>query len=66
MFDLSKLVNLNYLMLKYSQNKKELNNVLINYHPQNIDNYYQDVLPTKLTIGEFILNDEIKKILKMI
>jgi hypothetical protein len=61
MFDLSKLVNLNYLMLKYSQDKKELNNVIINYHPQNIDNYYQDVLPTKLTIGEFILNDEIKK-----
>jgi hypothetical protein len=61
MFDLSKLVNLNYLMLKYSQNKKELNNVIINYHPQNIDNYYQDVLPTKLTIAEFILNDEIKK-----
>jgi hypothetical protein len=61
MFDLSKLVNLNYLMLKYSQNRKELNNVVINYHPQNIDNYYQDVLPTKLTIGEFILNDEIKK-----
>jgi hypothetical protein len=61
MFDLSKLVNLNYLMLKYSQNKKELNNVIINYHPQNIDNYYQDVLQTKLTIGEFILNDEIKK-----
>ena len=61
MFDLSKLVNLNYLMLKYSQNRKELNNVVINYHPQNIDDYYQDVLPTKLTIGEFILNDEIKK-----
>jgi hypothetical protein len=61
MFDLSKLVNLNYLILKYSQNKKELNNVIINYHPQNIDNYYQDVLPTKLNIGEFILNDEIKK-----
>jgi hypothetical protein len=61
MFDLSKLVNLNYLMLKYSQDKKELNNVIINYHPQNIDNYYQDVLHTKLTIGEFILNDEIKK-----
>jgi hypothetical protein len=61
MFDLSKLVNLNYLMLKYSQNRKELNNVVINYHPQNIDNYYQDVLHTKLTIGEFILNDEIKK-----
>jgi len=74
MFDLSKLVNLNYLMLKlvnlnylmlkYSQNKKELNNVLINYHPQSIDNYYQDVLPTKLTIGEFILTDEIKKNIK--
>jgi hypothetical protein len=61
MFDLFKLININYLMLKYSQNKKELNNVIINYHPQNIDNYYQDVLPTKLTIGEFILNDEIKK-----
>ena len=61
MFDLSKLVGLNYLMLKYSQNKKELNNVIVNYHPQNIDNYYQDFLPTKLTIGEFILNDETKK-----
>ncbi len=64
MFDLSKVlsfIDLNRIMLKYSQNKKELNNVIINYHPQNIDNYYQDVLPTKLTIGDFVLNDEAKK-----
>jgi hypothetical protein len=64
MFDLSKIIshlNLSDLMLKYSQSKKELDNVVVNYHPQNVDNYYQDNLPSKLTIAEFILNDNVKQ-----
>lgn len=64
MKDLSKIIsllNLGDLMLKYSQNKKELKDTVINYHPQNIDNYYKDVLPTKLTIAEFILDDNTKQ-----
>ncbi|MGC8733595.1 MAG: hypothetical protein ACP5RD_00880 [bacterium] len=64
MFDLSKIIshlNLSDLMLKYSQSKKELDNVVVNYHPQNVDNYYQDNLPSKLIIAEFVLNDNIKQ-----
>ncbi len=53
--------NLANLMLKYSKNNKELDNIYVNYHPQNIDNYYQDVLPTKLTIAEFVLDDNVKQ-----
>lgn len=65
MLDLSKVISnlyLSDLMLKYSKNKKEVNNPVVNYHPQTIDdNYYQDSLPTKLTIAEFILDDNTKK-----
>ncbi len=52
------------LMLKYSKDKKELEDVVINYHPQDIDNYYKDALQTKITIAEFILDDNLKRKIK--
>ncbi len=61
---LANQANLTNLMLKYSKDKKELEDVVINYHPQDIDNYYKDALQTKITIAEFILDDNLKRKIK--
>ncbi|MCS7243363.1 MAG: hypothetical protein RMJ36_01325 [Candidatus Calescibacterium sp.] len=61
MFDLQSLQKLikNYvpsIIYQTSSKIAEYKNPVVNYHPQSDDKYYQGVLPSKLEIREFLLD----------
>lgn len=56
MFDFNNIVS--SIIYKVSDKVLEFNKPTINYHPQNIENYTQTILPSNLEIREFVLENK--------
>ncbi|MFN3996012.1 MAG: hypothetical protein ACK4GR_05745, partial [bacterium] len=54
------------IILKTSKVVFESQSPTINYHPQSDDKYYPSILPSKLEIREFILEERKEEVLKLV
>ena len=61
-------INLDISSIVYKLSDKfiEVDNPIVNYYPQNEDKFYQDQLPSKLEIREFILENKKEEIKNVI